>query len=31
MDVSFYGYIRGSSYRMNGKVHVVGLGDFLIK
>jgi ribosome biogenesis protein BMS1 len=31
VDISFYGYVRGSSYRINGKVHVVGVGDFLIK
>lgn len=31
VDISFYGYIRGSSYRVNGKVHVVGVGDFMIK
>lgn len=29
--MSFYGYVRGSSYRVNGRVHVVGLGDFQIK
>ena len=29
--MSFYGYVRGSSYRVNGKVHVVGMGDFQIK
>lgn len=23
--------MRGSSYRVNGRVHVVGLGDFQIK
>ncbi len=31
VDISFYGYIRGSSYRVNGKVHVVGVGDYMIK
>lgn len=31
VDVCFYGYIRGSSYRGNGKVHIVGMGDFLVK
>ena len=30
MDVAFCGYIRGSSYRVNGKIHLVGLGDFQI-
>ena len=28
--MSFYGYVRGGSYRVNGKVHVVGMGDFNI-
>ena len=31
LDVEFYGYIRGSSYRMNNKVHFVGMGDYMIK
>lgn len=31
VNVDFYGYIRGSSYRMNGKMHFVGVGDYLIK
>lgn len=31
IDVQFYGYIRGSSYRMNNKVHFVGMGDYMIK
>ena len=31
IDVSFFGYVRGSSYRVNGKVHVVGMGDYQIK
>jgi ribosome biogenesis protein BMS1 len=26
--VAFYGYIRGASYRMNSRLHLVGLGDF---
>lgn len=26
--VSFYGYVRGSSYRTNSRVHVIGLGDY---
>jgi ribosome biogenesis protein BMS1 len=30
VNVAFYGYIRGSSYRVNGKIHLVGLGDFSI-
>lgn len=30
VNVSFYGYVRGGSYRVNGKVHVVGMGDFNI-
>lgn len=31
MEVSFYGYVRGGSYRVNGRVHVVGLGDLMVK
>ncbi len=31
VDISFYGYVRGSSYRINGKVHLVGVGDYMIK
>jgi ribosome biogenesis protein BMS1 len=31
VNVDFYGYIRGSSYRVNGRIHVVGLGDYQIK
>lgn len=31
VDVCFWGYVRGSSYRVNGKVHVVGVGDYMIK
>jgi ribosome biogenesis protein BMS1 len=31
INADFYGYIRGSSYRMNGKMHFVGMGDFNIK
>ena len=31
LNVDFYGYIRGASYRMNGKIHVVGLGDYTVK
>jgi len=31
IDVDFYGYIRGASYRMNGKMHLVGMGDYNIK
>jgi hypothetical protein len=30
IDVSFYGYVRGSSYRINTKVYITGLGDFEI-
>lgn len=30
LDVSFYGYVRGSSYRINNKVYITGLGDFEI-
>lgn len=31
VDVAFHGYIRGGSYRVNGKIHIVGMGDYLIK
>jgi ribosome biogenesis protein BMS1 len=31
VNVSFYGYIRGGSYRVNGRIHIVGLGDLNIK
>lgn len=31
VNVDFYGYIRGASYRMNGKMHFVGLGDYIVK
>lgn len=27
VDINFYGYIRNSSYRINTRLHVVGLGD----
>ncbi len=30
LKVDFYGYVRGTSYRVNGKMNVVGLGDFNI-
>ena len=30
VNVAFYGYVRGSSYRVNGKIHLVGLGDYQI-
>jgi ribosome biogenesis protein BMS1 len=30
ISVSFFGYVRGGSYRVNGKLHVVGLGDYQI-
>lgn len=30
-NISFYGYIRGCSYRMNNKIHIVGLGDYEIE
>ncbi len=26
--ISFYGYIRGSSYRVSEKIHLLGLGDY---
>lgn len=30
-NISFYGYVRGCSYRSNQRMHLVGLGDFDIK
>jgi ribosome biogenesis protein BMS1 len=27
VPVAFYGYVRGASYRMTNKLHLVGLGD----
>lgn len=29
--VTFFGYIRGCSYRLNNSVHITGLGDYDIK
>ncbi len=31
VDAAFCGYVRGCSYRVNGRIHLVGLGDYLIK
>jgi ribosome biogenesis protein BMS1 len=31
VDVNFYGYVRGASYRMNGRMHLVGMGDFFVR
>lgn len=31
VNCQFYGYIRGSSYRMNGRMHFVGMGDYFVK
>lgn len=28
---AFYGYIRGCTYRLNDRVHFVGLGDFTLE
>lgn len=30
VNVFFYGYVRGGSYRVNGKMHIIGLGDYQI-
>lgn len=30
IDVTFYGWIRGASYRINNKIHIIGLGDYEI-
>ncbi|EGR32753.1 hypothetical protein IMG5_071660 [Ichthyophthirius multifiliis] len=30
LDVSFYGWIRGASYGINNKIHIIGLGDYEI-
>ncbi|EAS05797.2 elongation factor Tu GTP-binding domain protein (macronuclear) [Tetrahymena thermophila SB210] len=30
VDVSFYGWIKGSTFRLNNKIHIVGLGDYEI-
>jgi len=30
-DISFFGYIRGTSMRMSEKVFIPGLGDFPLK
>eukprot|EP00831_Metopus_contortus_P064237 TRINITY_DN57515_c0_g1_i1.p1 TRINITY_DN57515_c0_g1~~TRINITY_DN57515_c0_g1_i1.p1 ORF type:complete len:428 (+),score=143.30 TRINITY_DN57515_c0_g1_i1:92-1375(+) len=29
--VSFYGYVRGTTFNENNKVHIIGLGDYGIK
>ncbi len=28
--MSFFGWVRGASYRINNKVHIIGLGDYEI-
>lgn len=28
VNVSFYGYVRGCSYRTNSRVNIIGLGDY---
>lgn len=31
VDVSFYGWIRGTTFRLNNKIHIIGLGDYEIE
>lgn len=31
VDVHFYGWIRGCTFRLNNKIHIIGLGDYEIE